>query len=283
MTALQQNSIGDSLQWAQRHLSGQVSDARLEAQLLLAHVLQVPRTHLLAWPEKTITPASLAAFRQLVRRRRSGVPVAYLTGHKEFWSLPLKVSSATLIPRPETETLVEVALQLITDLPRPVIADLGTGSGAVALAIASERTDAWLLAADLSMTALQTARTNARHLGLPQCRFALLDWCGGLATQAFDLIVTNPPYIESTDPALRQRELRFEPALALSSGKTGLHAIEQVCTGARTALKPGGWLALEHGWQQKTAVIACLEEHNYRNINSFRDFAGHDRVCIAQV
>ncbi len=283
MTALHRHSVAACLEWAQARLSPTVDDARFEAQLLLAQVLQVARTHLLAWPEKTLTQKSLADFRQLVERRRRGVPLAYLRGRKEFWSLSLAVSEATLIPRPETERLVEVALQLIADRRRPVIADLGTGSGAVALAIASERADARVLATDLSAAALQVASGNAQHLGLRQCRFAQLDWCNGLGQQAFDLIVSNPPYVESTDPALSHGEIRFEPQLALSSGSTGMQAIERICRCAGDALKPGGWLALEHGWQQQDRVKACLEINNYRNISGFRDLAGHDRVCIAQV
>lgn len=251
---------------------------RVDAEALLLHVLRQPRSWLFAHADDALDPDALAAFAALVARREAGEPVAYLSGRRGFWTLDLEVTPATLIPRPETELLVELALQR---LPRDAVthvADLGTGSGAIALAIASERPRTQLLATDASADALAVARRNAQRLGIGNVRFAEGDWLAPLAAGRFALIVSNPPYIEAADPHLARGDLRFEPSSALASGADGLDDIRRIVAGARAHLEAGGWLLFEHGWNQGEAARVLLREAGYAQVFTAADLEARDRV-----
>ena len=251
--------------------------ARLEAELLLCHCLQQPRSYLYAWPEKKIDGELCAAYESLLSARRKGTPVAYLTGEREFWSLQLQVSEHTLIPRPETETLVEWALELPLGSDARV-ADLGTGSGAIALALASERPRWQFLATDISNDALAVASLNARRLGLDNIECVCADWERSPDLGRFDLVASNPPYIASTDPHLGRGDLRFEPAEALSSGVDGLDAIRSIIAMAPTVLRGGAWLLLEHGFDQAASVRQLLQSTGFGAVATRPDLAGVDRI-----
>ncbi len=251
----------------------------LEAALLLSHLLGQPRSHLFAWPERQLSPAQQAAYERLIQRRLAGEPIAHITGEREFWSLPLRVTGATLIPRPETELLVERALKHLAGVEAPRIADLGTGSGAIALALASERPDALINASDRSTAALEVARDNARRLALSNVGFFQGDWCQALpAEQRYDLIASNPPYIEATDPHLARGDLPREPRDALVSGSDGLADIRQIAAQAPRHLSAGGWLLLEHGYNQGEAVRQILSAAGFQHIQTLTDLAGQPRL-----
>jgi release factor glutamine methyltransferase len=273
----------DHLLAAARQLLG--AALQRDAEILLAHVLGRPRSSLLAHGERRADDADVASYRALVARRAAGEPVAYLTGQREFWSLSLAVSPAVLIPRPETELVVERALVLLDEAPLPAatvrrVADLGTGSGAIALALASARPSWAVSAADRSAAALEIARRNAATLGLSRIETLAGDWFEPLAQRRFDLICSNPPYIAAGDKALVA--LRFEPAAALVAGPTGLEALRHLVAHAPAYLEPGGWLVLEHGHDQGAAVAAALVATGYARVRCHRDLAGHDRVTEAQ-
>jgi release factor glutamine methyltransferase len=253
--------------------------AQLDAELLLAYALGVPRTRLRSHPEAAVEPGAVQHFRALLDRRRAGEPAAYLIGRKEFWSLELLVTEAVLVPRPETELLVERALALAGHESARV-ADLGTGSGAVALALASERPRWQVVATDVSDAALALARANARALGLGRVEFRHGSWLEALAGERYDLIVSNPPYVAVHDPALH--ELQYEPQLALAAGGDGLDALREIVRGAPAHLAAGGWLALEHGADQGAAVRRELALAGLRYIRSHRDLAGRERVTEGQ-
>lgn len=270
-------TIAQALQQACRALEHSDS-GRLDAEVLLAHVLGKPRSHLHAWPDAALAADQATRYRQLVARRAAGEPVAYLTGRREFWSLEFEVSPATLIPRPETELLVEQALELLpADVPLR-IADLGTGSGAVAVALARERSNWQVFATDRCGAALQVARRNAVRLGTPHICFVLSDWCAACADCSLDAIVSNPPYVAEQDPHLARGDLRFEPRRALAAGPQGLDALARLIRDASRVLRPGGWLFLEHGAEQAGAVHRLLKDLNLGDIATLRDLAGQDRV-----
>ncbi|RAO77113.1 peptide chain release factor N(5)-glutamine methyltransferase [Dyella jiangningensis] len=259
------------------HAAATLND-RLEAELLLVHVLGKPRSWLIAHANDELDAAHAAAFEALVQRRSDGEPVAYLTGRRGFWSLDLEVTPATLIPRPETELLVELALDRLPATGAARVADLGTGSGAIALAIARESPAVRVVATDASADALAVAQRNAIAQRIGNVAFAHGDWLAPLHGQVFDVIVSNPPYIESGDPHLGQGDLRFEPMSALASGADGLDDIRRIVTDARAHLKPGGWLLMEHGWNQGEAVRALLQASGYREVFTAQDLEQRDRV-----
>ncbi len=273
----QTRTISDNLRQAAGRL-GESDSPRLDAEVLLAFVLGKPRSHLMAWPEHELAAAEQAVFDELIERRRQGVPVAHLTGEREFWSLPLAVEPHTLIPRPDTELLVELALQRLPPDSPSRVADLGTGSGAVALAIASERPRSEVLATDRSPASLQLARRNAHRLGLRNLAFACGNWCDALRDASLDLLVSNPPYIAEADPHLARGDLRHEPRQALAAGAEGLDALGVLAGQAPRVLRPGAWLLLEHGWQQGEDVRQLLSEQGFIEIQTFPDLAGRARV-----
>jgi release factor glutamine methyltransferase len=251
---------------------------RSEAELLLLHVLQQPRSWLYAHADDALEMDVQTAYRALLERREAGEPVAYLVGHRGFWNLDLEVTPATLIPRPETELLVELALQRLPAHFDGQVADLGTGSGAIALAIARERPRARVVATDASAGALDVARRNAQRHAIDNVRFVHGDWLAPLAGQHFELIVSNPPYIEAADPHLARGDLRYEPASALASGRDGLDDIRRIVDGAHARLAPGGWLLFEHGWNQGDASRALLEAAGYAEVFTAQDLEHRDRV-----
>ena len=277
------SSVADVLCKAQLCLKDSDSP-RADAEILLAHVMQRPRSYFVAWPEAQLSLDESVAFAALLARRAAGEPVAYVLGSRGFYGLDLKVSPAVLIPRPETELLVEAALERLPTTPCRV-ADLGTGSGAIALALANElkieRLDAQVVAVDVSPDALAVARENARKLNLA-VDFRLGDWCGGLLNETFDMIVSNPPYIRADDEHLAQGDVRFEPALALASGADGLDAIRAIIACAPAHLKPGGWLLFEHGYDQAEAVAGLLRAAGLAAVESLFDLHGHARVTLGQ-
>ncbi len=256
-------------------------DARRDAELLLAHCLQRSRATLLARPELSVSNEAALAFIALMQRRVAGEPIAYLIGEKEFWSLPLKVTRDVLVPRPDTELLVATALKFGDRDSRLSVADLGTGSGAIALALASERPGWNILATDASEPALAVARDNAARLGLAGIEFCLSVWFAALAGRRFDVIVSNPPYIAADDAALAAPELRFEPRMALVAGPTGLEALALLAASAPDHLNPRGRLALEHGFDQAKDVRSLLASAGFSTIRTHRDLAGHERVTSA--
>lgn len=251
---------------------------RVDAEALLLHVLEKPRSWLIAHDTDVLDAELVAAYEALVARRAAGEPVAYITGRRGFWSLELEVTPATLIPRPETELLVELALRHLPSDQALQVADLGTGSGAIALAIAHERPQAQVSAVDVSAEALSVARRNAQRLGIGNVRFVQGSWMTPLSGKSFAVIVSNPPYIEADDPHLGQGDLRFEPAGALASGADGLDAIRQIVTAAPAHLQPGSWLLMEHGWDQGPSVRALLTAAGYVEVETARDLEGRDRV-----
>ncbi|MET1162400.1 MAG: peptide chain release factor N(5)-glutamine methyltransferase [Pseudoxanthomonas sp.] len=249
-----------------------------EARLLLAHALGRPTSWLYAHAHEDIDVASTELYQRLVDERVAGQPVAYLTGTRGFWSLELEVTPDTLIPRPETELLVELALLRLPQDIAVRVADLGTGSGAIALAIASERPLAKIVATDASEPALKVAHRNALRNGVANIQFLQGSWLEPLAGQLFDLIASNPPYVAETDPHLQQGDLRFEPAAALSSGKDGLDDIREIVANAGAHLHAGGWLLIEHGLEQGAAIRVLLEEAGLVEVATQRDLESRERV-----
>lgn len=277
--------IAISIREALREATTRLGPAgELEAQILLTLVLEKPRSHLIAWPERTLSAEQLARFHGLIARRADGEPIAYITARREFWSLELQVTPDTLIPRPETERLVERALELIpleTALP---IADLGTGSGAIAAAIAHERPRCQVTATDRSVEALAIAQANFERLGLGNVTVRRGAWCAALPDdQRFALILSNPPYIPEGDPHLHQGDLRREPHTALTAGTDGLRDLRQIVAQAPAHLCPGGWLLLEHGFDQGPAVRALLQQMGFEGIRTHRDLAGLERISEGQL
>lgn len=265
---------------ASERLSDVSDSPRLDAEILLCRTIDMPRSYLFAHPEDELDELSASRFAALVERRAAGEPMAYIMGAKEFWSQELQVSPATLVPRPETELLVDLALREIPRKAQWRILDLGTGSGAIAIAIASERLLCDVTAVDISEEALAVARENARQLSLGNVHFAHGDWTAPVAGQVFNLIVSNPPYVCSDDPALDA--LRYEPVGALAAGPDGLDAIRVLAAACGGLLTDGGMLLLEHGADQADAVAALLAQHGWTEIRCHRDLAGRPRVTVAR-
>jgi release factor glutamine methyltransferase len=258
-----------------------LTSAVLDAQVLLGHVLDRPRSELMVHSEQLVPPEEVAEFERAVLRRAAGEPLAYIVGHREFWSLELQVSPAVLVPRPETELVVERCLALCGG-QQAAIADLGTGSGAIALALAWERRGWSVTATDRSEAALTVARANAQALGIDNVRFVTGDWFAALGGQRFDLIASNPPYVAAGDPALNDPALRHEPLGALASGAGGLEDLAALIAGAPAHLRSAGWLVLEHGPGQARDVAELLVARGFRHVRCHADLAGLARVTEAQ-
>lgn len=287
--------IAEALQGARTALEQagpESGNGMLDAQLLMAHVLAKPREYLLAHGEDEITAAQQASYEQLLARRAEGEPLAYLTGRKAFWTFELEVAPAVLIPRPETECLVEAALAIAASdlqgdaeteaIAEPLtIADLGTGSGAIALALAQELPEAEVIGVDLSPEALAIAAANAARLGL-SVRFVQSNWAEALANNSLNMVVANPPYVAVDDPHLGQSSLPFEPRQALVAEQGGMADLRWIAEQAREKLRSGGWLLMEHGYDQQAKLIALLRELGYQQAAGRQDLAGIDRLIVAR-
>ncbi len=273
-------TIRDLLKRAQNSLSGET--AALDCELLLCHCLGKDRAYLYTWPEHKVDSAIQIAFQQLLERRSNGEPIAYLIGRREFWSLPLAVNNSTLIPRPDTERLVEVAL----DLPLPGnanVLDLGTGTGAIALALASENPSWQVLGVDVAQEIVQLAQKNAHELKIGNAQFLQSNWFENVAPRQFDLMVSNPPYIAEDDPHLNEGDVRFEPRRALIAEQNGFAAIAAIANAAKSYLRAGGWLLFEHGYKQGPKVRTLLSQLNYNDISTWQDWGGNERVTGGHV
>lgn len=274
-------TVAACLQRATHALANRSESPRLDAELLLGHVLRLSRAALVVRGADPMDADNQCRYENLIAQRAARIPIAYLTGSREFWSLDLHVTPDVLVPRPETELLVELALQhLPKDQPRTVL-DLGTGSGAIALAIATERPLARIIAVDLSARALAVASSNAVRLGLSRVEFRAGSWFDAVPGLTVDLIVSNPPYVAGNDPALEL--LTHEPVLALASGPAGLDALQTIVGHAAPHLNPGGWLLLEHGHTQDVEVAALLQRQGFDCIASHVDYSGKPRVTLGTV
>lgn len=278
------NTIAQCLQYASELES--ISDsARLDIELILCHILQKNRTWLFTWPDKNLSDDQQDLFNEYFTRRKSGEPIAHIIGVREFWSLPLAVDNSTLIPRPDTELLVETTLELFAqDNPAQVrhCLDLGTGTGAIVLALASEKPHWQLMGVDQSPAAVALAEKNRAHLGFTHVHIQVSDWFAQIPVQQFDMVVSNPPYIDPQDPHLEQGDLRFEPRSALVAKNAGLADIELIINQSRNYLKPGGWLLLEHGYDQAENVRELLRSGEFANVETRRDLGGNERISFGR-
>jgi release factor glutamine methyltransferase len=275
--------IREWLSDATTQLRASSSTPRLDAEVLLMHVCQLNRTALITRADDFLSAQQQTQWLALLARRLRGEPVAYLTSEREFWSMPLKVTADTLIPRPETELLVERALALIPAHAHWRIADLGTGSGAIALAMAREQPHCHFIATDISAAALAIARENTRHLGISNVEFRQGPWAAPLKNETVDMIVSNPPYIRKDDPHLDQGDVRYEPRHALIAGDDGLQAIRAIAQLATQHLKPAGWLLLEHGYDQAGDVAIILQANGFSHCTCHKDLAECDRVSVGRL
>lgn len=255
---------------------------QVDAAVLLCHVLDKPRSYLLTWPEKLLSDDELNEFETLLTRRLSGEPIAYIVGYREFWSLPLKVSPTTLIPRPDTERLVEVALEYLTSDAQSIL-DLGTGTGAIALAIASEMPTLNVIGVDYQDDAVELAKGNAKINHINNVEFRQGSWFDPIMpSEQFDIIVSNPPYIDENDPHLSEGDVRFEPQTALVAEQNGFSDLIHIMQHGRAYLRDGGWLMMEHGFEQGEQLRRFFEDHGYINVKTEQDYAGNDRVTLGQ-
>ena len=274
-------SLQEFLRQAAAQLHGHSPSPRLDAEVLAMHVCALDRAQLITRADIPLSLEQEQTLQRLLAQRRTGIPMAYITGVREFWSMSLGVTPDTLIPRPDTETLVERALALIPMQAHWRIADLGTGSGAIALALAHERPHCHIIATDISTAALAVARTNAKRHGLDNIEFRAGPWEVPLGRELFEMIVSNPPYVRLSDAHLSQDDVRFEPSLALIAGEDGLDAIRHIAQHSPPRLKTDGWLLLEHGFDQAEAVDRILRGNDYEKIDTFRDYAGLARITQA--
>ena len=275
-------NIKQALQQASQNLAESSPTARLDAQVLLTHILQCNTAHLLAWPEKTLNEEQLTNFQQLIQQRQQGLPVAHLTGLREFWSLNFSVNNSTLIPRPETETLIEFILDKFSDRERIKLLDMGTGTGAIAITIATEKPGWTIFASELSADALKLARHNSNYHQTNNISFVQSNWFTNIKQSDFDIIVSNPPYIANNDPHLLVGDVRFEPQSALSAGAAGMDDIEHLCLHANKHLKKNAWLIIEHGYNQKLLVSDCFTKNGFIQIEQKQDLSGHIRMTAGK-
>jgi len=275
-------SIKSELMEAAEALASVSDSALLDAEILLCQALNQPRSHLRAWPDKLLRPEHLAAFRALLEQRQQGTPIAYITGQREFWSRDFQVSPDVLIPRPDTELLIELSLDLIPPDEPVKIIDLGTGSGIIAITLAAERPQAQLSATDFSLAALRIARLNADKHRISNIEFYHSNWFADIPATQFKLIVSNPPYIAEDDSRLQQGDVRFEPQTALSAPEQGLADIRIIAETARSYLEPGGHLLIEHGYNQQQQAQALLKDLHYDKVRTYKDLSGQPRVTYGQ-
>lgn len=275
-------NIQQALNQANQILANSSPSPQLDAQVLLTHVLNCNTAHLAAWPEKELDEKQSERYLHLIDQRQQGVPVAHLTGQREFWSLNLAINNSTLIPRPETETLVEFILENYGDRQQLKLLDMGTGTGAIAVAIASEKPGWEIFASDNSAAALALTEHNKEHHQVSNITLLHSDWFDNIVHNDFDIIVSNPPYIASDDPHLQQGDVRFEPQSALTSGITGMNDIEHLCANAKNYLTNNGCLIVEHGYNQKQLVAECFSRHDYTAIRQVEDLSGHSRMTAGK-
>ncbi len=261
-------------------LASSSESAKLDAQVLLLHILQKPRSYLFTWPEHALSDEQQSQFNVFIQRRLKGEPVAHITGLREFWSLSLEVNATTLIPRPDTETLVEQALEIALPATAKVL-DLGTGTGAIALALGSEMPSWQITAVDRVSDAVALATRNQQRLAINNVHVKQSNWFSELHGEKFNLIVTNPPYIESSDIHLNQGDVRFEPLSALVADDCGMSDIKQIITQSRDYLSSNGYLLIEHGFEQGDAVRHFFEKMAFVNIKTVKDLGNNDRVTLA--
>ncbi len=273
--------IDEALAWAIKQLEGGESPS-VDAKVLLANILEKSQTFLFTWPDKTLDPLQINQFKDAIARRRQGEPVAYILGKRDFWTLSLFTSSHTLIPRPDTEVLVEQVLTWANENERKnlAICDLGTGTGAIALALASELPQASVTGVDFQTEAVKLATRNAQANRISNARFLQSDWFHSLKDHTFDIIVSNPPYIEETSPYLNEGDVRFEPKTALTSGLDGLNDIKHIINAAPQFLNKGALLAFEHGFNQGDAVRNLLLASGFTAVKTVRDYGDNDRVTV---
>lgn len=278
-----QDSIEQLLTQAAKLIAqGGSESPQLDAAVLLCHAIDKPRSYLFTWPERSITNAEFLTFHQSILRRELGEPIAYIIGFREFWSLPLQVAPSTLIPRPDTERLVEVALEKAQAIDGPIL-DLGTGTGAIALALASELPQRHVIGIDFQPEAVQLAKSNGNRLAITNCEFYLSNWFESLSPGTkFAAIVSNPPYIDENDPHLIQGDVRFEPKTALVADEQGMADIRLIAEQASHYLLDDGWLMFEHGFEQGTVVRQCLVQRGYVCVETVSDYAGLERVTIGK-
>jgi len=275
--------IKTTLTSAVKSLSGLSDSARLDCEWLLCFVLDKPRSYLHSWPEKNLSPDEITQFEKLLNKRVSGEPIAHILGERGFWSLNLKVTTDTLIPRPETERLVELALELIPNQSQWEILDLGTGTGAIALSLAMERPACFISATDQSLAALDVAKQNAKNNKISNITFIHSDWFVKLKNKKFDVIVSNPPYIEENDPHLQQDDVRFEPLSALTSGEDGLDDIRTIIKNSQAHLTQNGVLLIEHGYDQAESVCNLLNLAGFNKVENFKDDNDIPRVSVGHI
>ena len=275
-------NIQQALQQASQNLADSSPTARLDAQVLLTHILQCNTAHLLAWPEKKLNEEQITCYQQLIQQRQQGLPVAHLTGLREFWSLNFSVNDSTLIPRPETETLIEFILDKFSNREKIKLLDMGTGTGAIAITIASEKPGWKIFASELSADALKLARDNSNTHQTNNISFVQSNWFNNIKHNDFDIIVSNPPYIANDDPHLLVGDVRFEPQSALSAGATGMDDIEHLCRHAKNHLKKNAWLIIEHGYNQKQLVSDCFAKNGFTQIEQKQDLSGHIRMTAGK-
>jgi release factor glutamine methyltransferase len=281
--SVENSTIAYCIAHGQEQLASCSDSAKLDAQILLGFVLDKDRTYLLTWPEKELTQQTVQVFLVLLQRRIVGEPIAYIVGVQEFWSLPFQVSPATLIPRPDTEVLVELVLEHFGDLDSLHCLDLGTGTGAIALALASEQPSWKIDAVDFNIDAVKLAQQNAENLQLTQVNIFHSDWFSAVNHRKFDVIVSNPPYIDALDENLKQGDVRFEPDSALVAGENGLGDIKNIAKQAKNHLTTQGAIFFEHGFEQGEAVRNILTSFGYDNAQTVRDFNGHERITWASL
>lgn len=262
-------------------LDSKSASARLDAEILLGHLLEKDRAFLRTWPETRLDTLQIDRYRELIEKRKNSMPIAYLTGHREFWSSNFKVGPDVLIPRPETELLVEIALDIIPRGRPMSVLDLGTGSGIIAVSLAMERPELSILATDISPAALDIARQNAKQHQVGNVQFQTSNWFESIPDARYDLVISNPPYVADNDPHLFLGDLVFEPEIALKSGPDGFQALQLIADRAREWLGAGGHLLLEHGFQQATRLTRLLRQFGYRNTITYCDLQAHPRATRA--
>ena len=276
-------SLSQLIKNSEKQLNTVSDSARLDIELLLCSVLEKDRTFLHAWPEHELTKEQFNTFQQKLEQRLQGKPIAHILGERGFWSLNLKVTTDTLIPRPDTERLVELALEYIPEKSQWKILDLGTGTGAIALSLAKEHPACFITATDQSLAALDVAKQNAEINNILNIEFIQSDWFSNLNNQQFNMIVSNPPYIKVNDPHLQKGDVRFEPLSALTSGIDGLNDIRTIINESKKHLTENGVLLIEHGYDQANDVCELLKRADFTNVNNFKDYNGNPRVSIGHI